>query len=179
MTTTATRPVSPCPSWCVRDVPPYDGDDDLRIHHHSARVEWVAEQFDDEEQDVGGTQFAVWLEQWDGDSGSRLSIVTPQSGDDITAEDARRLAVELVKAADFIDPPAGSKTERHLVSSELLTALQSLGVTLAWADDMAWRSLWLPDERVLVLNRRRVAAMAPANVDSLLNHAPAELRGPK
>lgn len=30
--------------------------------------------------------------------------------------------------------------------------LLDLGITVAWAREMRWRALWLPDEKVVVLN---------------------------
>lgn len=35
-----------------------------------------------------------------------------------------------------------------------LLELEALGVTIAWAADMAWSVVWFPAERIAVLNAR-------------------------
>lgn len=37
---------------------------------------------------------------------------------------------------------------------DALESLTNKGITVAWASDMEYRAVWLPDERIAVLNAR-------------------------
>jgi hypothetical protein len=88
---------APCPAWCVSDAPCYD---DTAIRHSSKAVRWVSSDVRPGARDA--VSFAVWLEKWRDDP-TTISIDVPDCGDDMSPADARRLAAELVKAAERIE----------------------------------------------------------------------------
>jgi hypothetical protein len=53
-----------------------------------------------------------------------------------------------------------------------LILLSELGITVAWARDMGWCALWLPDERVLVLNASVSRDVLAAEISDLVTDGP-------